>query len=74
VQCIINVFRACVGLPPDNYMLLEHRVPSLISALKKRPPAAQLSAGASPARSDAEPYVVSAEDTASETSEKKSRS
>eukprot|EP00428_Durinskia_dybowskii_P067740 CAMPEP_0170386878 /NCGR_PEP_ID=MMETSP0117_2-20130122/17268_1 /TAXON_ID=400756 /ORGANISM="Durinskia baltica, Strain CSIRO CS-38" /LENGTH=535 /DNA_ID=CAMNT_0010642727 /DNA_START=36 /DNA_END=1643 /DNA_ORIENTATION=- len=38
-QCIINVFRACVGLPPDNYMLLEHRIPSLISALKKRPAA-----------------------------------
>jgi hypothetical protein len=27
-QCIINVFRACVGLPPDNFMLLEHRVRS----------------------------------------------
>lgn len=36
-QCIINVFRACVGLPPDNFMLLEHRVPSLIDALKRRP-------------------------------------
>lgn len=35
-QCIINVFRACVGLPPDNYMLLEHRVPSLIQGLLKK--------------------------------------
>lgn len=35
-QSIINVFRACVGLPPENYMTLEHRVPSLISNLKKR--------------------------------------
>jgi len=23
--CIENVFRACVGLPPDNFMLLEHK-------------------------------------------------
>merc|ERR1719502_1404727 len=23
--CIENLFRACVGLPPDNYMLLEHK-------------------------------------------------
>jgi myo-inositol-1-phosphate synthase len=25
-QCIVNVFRACVGLPPDNFMCLEHKV------------------------------------------------
>jgi myo-inositol-1-phosphate synthase len=25
-QCIVNVFKACVGLPPDNYMTLEHKV------------------------------------------------
>ena len=24
-SCIENLFRACVGLPPDNYMLLEHK-------------------------------------------------
>lgn len=29
-QCIVNIFRACVGLPPDNSMLLEHKV-SLLS-------------------------------------------
>eukprot|EP00605_Chrysophyceae_sp_TOSAG23-4_P002006 GSChrysophyteH1.ASY1.ANO1.2220.1 assembled CDS len=29
-QCIVNIFRACVGLPPENFMLLEHRVPSLM--------------------------------------------
>ena len=25
-KCIVNVFRACVGLPPENFMLLEHKV------------------------------------------------
>ena len=35
-QAIINVFRACVALPAENYMTLEHRVPSLINNLKKR--------------------------------------
>lgn len=29
-QCLVNLFRACVGLPPDNYMTLEHRVPTLM--------------------------------------------
>ena len=29
-QCLINVFRACVGLPPENFMLLEHKIPSQI--------------------------------------------
>merc|ERR1711937_151349 len=24
-SCIENIFRACVGLPPDNFMLLEHK-------------------------------------------------
>ena len=33
--CIVNVFRACVGLPPDNYMLLEHKLPSKIDKLKR---------------------------------------
>jgi myo-inositol-1-phosphate synthase len=25
-QCIINIFRACVGLPPDDFMGLHHKV------------------------------------------------
>ena len=29
-QCIVNVFRACIGLAPDNFMCLEHRVPQLM--------------------------------------------
>lgn len=28
---IVNVFRACVGLAPDNFMLLEHKLPSLMN-------------------------------------------
>lgn len=24
-QCIVNIFRACVGLPADNFMTLEHK-------------------------------------------------
>lgn len=33
-QCIINVFRACVGLQPENYMMLEHRLPSLLCSVR----------------------------------------
>jgi myo-inositol-1-phosphate synthase len=29
-QCMVNVFRACVGLPPESHMALEHRVPSMM--------------------------------------------
>jgi len=29
-QCIVNIFRACVGLPPEHNMALEHRLPSLM--------------------------------------------
>jgi myo-inositol-1-phosphate synthase len=25
-QALVNVFRACVGLPAEDFMLLEHRV------------------------------------------------
>merc|ERR1719379_2468174 len=25
-DCMVNLFRACVGLQPDNHMLLEHKV------------------------------------------------
>ena len=35
---IVNVFRACVGLPPESHMALEHRVPSLLSALRAARP------------------------------------
>ena len=31
-QAIINVMRACVGLAPENHMLLEHRMASEIDA------------------------------------------
>jgi len=33
-QAVVNVFRACCGLNPDNYMTLEHRLPSLIGGTK----------------------------------------
>jgi myo-inositol-1-phosphate synthase len=29
-QCITNIFRACVGLPPDNNMMLEHKVKGMM--------------------------------------------
>jgi len=35
-QCIINVFRACVGLPPIDYMHLEHKIPSMVKELNVR--------------------------------------
>lgn len=28
LQCIVNVFRACVGLPAEDFMQLEHKVTS----------------------------------------------
>ena len=31
-QCIVNIFRACLGLPAEDYMMLEHRVPFLMSS------------------------------------------
>jgi myo-inositol-1-phosphate synthase len=34
-QCMINVFRACVGLPADNHMVLEHKVPSMIKEVRE---------------------------------------
>jgi hypothetical protein len=27
---MVNLFRACVGLPPESHMALEHRVPSMM--------------------------------------------
>jgi len=35
-QSIINLFRACIGLPPDDFIALEHRIPSLLDELVKR--------------------------------------
>jgi myo-inositol-1-phosphate synthase len=32
-EALINVFRACVGLPPENHMLLEHRLPAPAAAV-----------------------------------------
>jgi len=29
--CIENLFRACVGLPPENHMLLEHKMPPSVA-------------------------------------------
>ena len=34
-QCIVNVFKACIGIPPDNFMHLEHRVPQLMISRKR---------------------------------------
>lgn len=31
-ECMLNLFRACVGLPADNHMLLENKLASEISA------------------------------------------
>ena len=30
-QCIVNIIRALVGLPPENNMLLEHKVPAMMT-------------------------------------------
>ena len=38
-----NIFRACVGLPPDSYMTLEHKLPS---ALKEARAASEMDADA----------------------------
>lgn len=34
-QAIINVMRACLGLPPENHMTLEHRFESTLEELQK---------------------------------------
>ncbi|CCI44519.1 unnamed protein product [Albugo candida] len=31
-ECMINIFRACVGLPPENHMLLENKLASEIES------------------------------------------
>ena len=33
-QCITNIFRACLGLPAENNMMLEHKVPSQIAKMQ----------------------------------------
>jgi myo-inositol-1-phosphate synthase len=33
-QCIANIFRAARGLPPENNMMLEHKLPSSIAAMQ----------------------------------------
>merc|ERR1719240_767835 len=30
-QCVVNVFRACLGLPVEHNMALEHKLPSAIA-------------------------------------------
>ena len=44
-QCIVNLFRACVGLAPESHLTLEHKLPS---ALKEA--AAAAAADGAPAR------------------------
>jgi len=34
-QCLVNIFRACIGMPPENFMLLEHKISSLIQERQK---------------------------------------
>ena len=38
-SCIENIFRACVGLPPDNQMLLEHKRGVIENRLSEAPAA-----------------------------------
>ncbi len=33
-QCIANILRAARGLPPENHMMLEHKLPSSIAAMQ----------------------------------------
>lgn len=33
-QCISNILRAALGLPPENHMMLEHKLPSHIAAMQ----------------------------------------
>lgn len=36
-QALVNVFKACVGLPPDDFIDLQHRVSNLSSYLFSHP-------------------------------------
>ena len=31
-ECMLNIFRACLGLPAENHMQLENKIPSIIAA------------------------------------------
>ena len=33
-QCIANIFRAARGLPPENHMMLEHKLPSSVAIMQ----------------------------------------
>lgn len=35
--CIENVMKACIGIPPENNMSLEHRVPFLMNEVNMEP-------------------------------------
>jgi len=51
-QSIVNIFRACVGLAPENFMLLEHKVPSIMSNWQQRAKTLASSADVANAKSD----------------------
>lgn len=40
-QCMTNIFRACVGLAPENSMTLEHKLESFIAGRQAADPAAK---------------------------------
>ena len=35
-ECMLNIFRACLGLPAENHMQLENKIPSIIAARNAR--------------------------------------
>lgn len=39
-QCITNIFRACLGIPAENNMMLEHKLPSEIAVMHSNSDAA----------------------------------
>ncbi|KAJ8928053.1 hypothetical protein NQ314_019423 [Rhamnusium bicolor] len=41
-SCIENVMKACIGLPPDNNMTLEHKVPFLMKDISTEPKSKKL--------------------------------
>lgn len=60
-QCIVNIFRACLGLSPENYMLLEHKVPSLMKACGLLPACASASGVSVGTKGDAKVSVQTKE-------------
>jgi myo-inositol-1-phosphate synthase len=65
---IINIFRACCGLSPDNYMLLEHKLPSLINMLGN-----EVSPESLASRASESPTTTSSESTKEMTAKKARR-